>query len=97
MNAAATHANGPKSFGTRTSSITILNIQILSVSIAGTSTTSSRLRAIHLRYGRAYGQNRRAISRSATLGAMSTASVSLVVFGFFIIGYDNGPANSPRR
>ncbi len=49
--AAAIQANGPKSCGTSTSSITTLNIQIAAVSTRGTRTISSRLSASHLRYG----------------------------------------------
>ena len=75
--AAAIHAKGPKSCGTSTWSMTSLNIQIIAVSTSGTRTISRRPRASHRRYGRAYGQNRRKISRTGTVGeALTSASPS---------------------
>ena len=59
---------GPKSCGTSTWSTTTLNIQIIAVSTRGTSAISTRLSASQRRYGRAYGQNRRKISRTGTGG-----------------------------
>jgi hypothetical protein len=54
-----------------------LNIQIIAASISGTRAISSRLSASHLRYGRAYGQNRLKISRTGTVGeALTSASPS---------------------
>ena len=74
---AAIQTNGPKSCGTSTSSTTTLNIQIIAVSIAGTSAISSRLSTSQRRYGRAYGQKRRKISRTGTAGeALTSASPS---------------------
>jgi hypothetical protein len=57
-----------------------LNIQIIAVSTSGRRTISARLSASQRRYGRAYGQNRRKISRTETEGeALTSASPSVGV------------------
>src|SRR4051794_4742528 len=72
-NSPATHGSAARSFGTRTSSISSLKTQTAAASRTAAMAIRSRVTASHGRYGRAYGQNRRMISRTGTGGAWVTS------------------------